>query len=184
MTGMAAVPSYTVVQNAWVVSDLDASVGRLSHDLGYGPWLLLKDIRVPLVTHHGVPTSYKHTSALTQAGGVQIELAMPHDDEPSVFRDMYPRGESGFHHTAMFVDDFDGAVTAYNSAGYPLVQYHELPGGTRSGFVDTRAANGHMLEVLEDSTGLRRLYRLVADLPNAHARDEVVLAADVMELLR
>ena len=171
---MASVPNFAVVQSAWVVTDLWESLARLSRDLGYGPWLLLKDIHVPLVLHQGEPTHFRHTSALCQAGGVQLELAMPHDDLPSAFRDMYPRGSSGFHHTAMFVDDFAAAVTAYESTGYQLIQHHHLPGGRESGFIDTRAANGHMLELLEDSPGLRRLYAAVAALGEQHAREEIV----------
>jgi hypothetical protein len=178
------VPDYTIVQSAWAVSDLRESMAQLSRDLGYGPWLLLRDVRVPLITHHGRPTTFRHTSALTQAGDVQIELAMRHDDEPSVFRDMYPGGGSGFHHTAMFVDDFDAAAASYEAAGYPLVQHYDLPGGRQSGFVDTRTANGYMLELLEDSPGLRRLYALVAGLGRTHARHEVIEAASVMELIR
>lgn len=183
MTERVAVPNFTVVQTCWVVADIEASMAQLSADLGYGPWLVLRHIKVPLVTHYGRPTTFKHTAALTQAGGVQIELAQSHDDEPSVYNDVYPRGQAGFHHTALFVDDFAGTVAAYEAAGYPLVQHYDLPGGTESGFVDTRAVNGHMIEVLEESAGLRRLYALVADLGREHARDEIVEAASVMELL-
>jgi hypothetical protein len=172
----ARVPNHTVVQNAWVVSDLRASICRLSRDLGYGPWLLLQDIHLPLVLHDGRPTAYRHTSALCQAGAVQVELAMLHDDLPSAFVDMYPRPAAGFHHTAMFVEDFAAAVGAYQDAGYSLVQHMHLPGGRQSGFVDTRRANGHMLEVLEDSAGLRALYALVAGLGRQHGCDEIIEA--------
>jgi hypothetical protein len=125
---------------------------QLSRDLGYGPWLLLENVRVPLITRKGVPTKFRHTSALCQAGPVQIELAMPHDDEPSVFKDIYPMGTpGGFHHTAMFVEDFPARSAPTSGAGFPCVQLYELPGGKSSCFIDTRPANGHMLELLEES---------------------------------
>lgn len=171
---MPAIPDFAIVQSAWVVTDLRDSVARLARDLAYGPWLILNGIHLPRVLHRGRPTEYRHTSALCQAAGVQIELVMLHDDLPSAFGDMYPRGTSGFHHTALFVDDFPAAVDAYERAGYPLVQHHDLPGGRESGFVDTRPANGHMLEVLEDTPGLRKLYAVVAALGEQHAREDVV----------
>jgi hypothetical protein len=83
----------------------------------------------------------------------------------------------------MSVEDFAGAVSACERAGYPCVQLYELVGGKSSCFIDTRPANGHMLELLGESEGLRRLYALVAELGATHGRDEVVEAGTVMQLL-
>jgi hypothetical protein len=59
---------------------------------------------------------------------------------------------------------------------WACVQLYELPGAKSSCFIDARPANGHMLELLEESEGLRQLYALVAELGATHGRNEVVEA--------
>ena len=40
-------------------------------------------------------------------GDVQIELVCQENDEPGVFRDVFPRGEYGLHHLAVICDDYE-----------------------------------------------------------------------------
>jgi hypothetical protein len=177
-------PAFDVVQLAFIVPDLDEAMTRVTALGGYGPWFVLRRIHVPAVRYRGRPATFTHSAAPTQAGAVQVELIEQHDAGASAYREFVPEGDTGFHHTAIFVPSFHDAVASYAAAGFELVQEYDLPDGKHAGFVDTRALNGHFLEVLEDSVPLRDLYATVAALGDAHPREAIVEAGDVAALLR
>lgn len=177
------IPRYVVVQNAYVVDDLGKAIDRFTKQ-GYGPWLLLPDVQVPGVTYRGVPGSVSMSAALTQAGDIQIELICPHDDKPSCFRDLFGPGESGLHHTAMFPDDWQAAVEAYEAAGFPCANLFELPDGGAAAIMDTSSIGGHMTELYRDSEGLRQLNQAVRDLASSQSIDVIVNAGTVDEAMR
>ena len=175
-------PTYEVVQNAYVVDDLDKAIAQFTR-AGFGPWLLLRDVQVLRVTYRGKLSTIAFSAALSQAGDVQIELIAPHDDQPSCFRDLYPVGESGLHHTAMFPPDWEDAVAAYEAAGFPCATLFELPDGGAAAIMDTSAVIGHMTELYRDSPGLRQLNQSVRDLSAAHDRDVIVDAGSVADAM-
>ena len=177
------IPRYAVVQNAYVVDDLDEAIERFTKQ-GLGPWLLLPDVQVPSVTYRGRPASVSMSAALTQAGDVQIELVAPRGDEPSCFRDLFAPGRSGLHHTAMFPDDWPSAVEAYEAAGFPCANLFELPDGGAAAIMDTSAVTGHMTELYRDSEGLRQLNKSVRDLCASQSIDLVVDAGSVAEAMQ
>ena len=178
-----AVPRYVVVQNAYVVDDLDKAIERFTKQ-GFGPWLLLPDVQVPSVTYRGAPATVSMSAALTQAGDVQIELVCPRDNAPSSFRDLFKPGQSGLHHTAMFPGDWHGAVAAYEAAGFPCANLFELPDGGAAAIMDTSSVTGHMTELYRDSEGLRQLNKSVRDLCASQPIEVVVDAGSVAEAMK
>jgi hypothetical protein len=177
-----SVPRYQVVQNAYVVADLDTAVKEMTR-AGLGPWLLLRDIQVPRVTYRGEESSVAMSAALSMAGDVQIELIHQHDDRPSCYRDLYPPGRTGLHHTAMFPPDWEAAVAAYEAAGFPCANMLFLPDGGIAAIMDTSAVLGHMVELYKDSEGLRQLYRSVKELCDGHGPDVVIDAGSVADAM-
>ena len=57
---------------------------------------------------------------IAQAGPVQIELIKQHDDRASVYRDLFAKGESGFHQLCTVTPDYDGKKAHYERLGYEL----------------------------------------------------------------
>jgi hypothetical protein len=96
---------------------------------------------------------------------------------------MYKRGESGFHHTGMFPDDYELARRAYEAAGFPCAQQSELPGGAVAAIMDARELNGHMVELYKSSESLRKLFTIVRELGTEHDRDEIVDGGSVAKLM-
>lgn len=178
-----AIPRYVVVQNAYVVDDLDDAIQRFTKQ-GFGPWLLLPDVQVPSVTYRGAAGTVAMSAALTQAGDIQIELVCPQDNGPSCFRDLFAPGESGLHHTAMFPDDWHAAVEAYQAAGFPCANLFELPDGGAAAIMDTSSITGHMTELYRDSEGLRQLNKSVRDLCASQPIDVVVNSGSVADAMR
>jgi hypothetical protein len=59
-----------------------------------------------------------------------------------------PAGKSGFHHAALYCKKYDAEVSAYTSAGAPIV-FSGLMMGFRVCWVDASATLGFMVELIE-----------------------------------
>lgn len=170
--------SHKTIQNAYYVSDLDAAV-RLWHSMwGIGPFLVRRHIQLPSVTYRGKPSTLDISAAYVQAGPIMVELVTQHDDTPSAFREMFGRGQSGFHHVAMIPDDYDAQLAAYARAGFDVVTELRTASGRGAAYVDTRPLFGHMVEVYWPSEGLNALYREVEQLAAAWDGRQLVIEVD------
>ena len=150
------------VQVAYFVANAEAAARRWTRELGAGPFFLLKHIPLEKVVHRGEPAALDHTAAYGQLGSLMVELIQQHGEHPSVFRDMYPPGEYGLHHMAYFAADFDAELARLNELGYATAMTAHTALGPRFAFADTTARLGHMLEIYEESQGMRGFYAMVA----------------------
>ena len=56
--------------------------------------------------YRGMPNEVDFSTAISMAGEVQIELVEQHCENPSCYRDMFRKGQEGFHHIAVVCDDY------------------------------------------------------------------------------
>ena len=134
-------PTYPLFQQAYVVSDLDASVRRWSDLFGAGPFAIRWHHVAPRFTYRGTPAQADVSYAFGYLGDVQVQLIQQHDDTPSIYRDMYGPDEEGFHHVACLVHDFAAARQHFLDHGFELAC--ELwTGGVDAAYFDTRSATG------------------------------------------
>jgi hypothetical protein len=157
-------PGHKVIQNAYVVTDIDEAISRMTRDSGFGPWIVMRHYQVPKVLYRGEPAELDMSIAFTQAGEVQIELIQQHNDGPSCYRDSFGPDGEGFHHTAMFAPEYEATIKAYEDAGYPCAEFFELGDGGSAAYMDTRKLLGHMLELYRDTQGIHDLYAAVRDM--------------------
>lgn len=153
-------PGSSIVQMAWVVNDLEEAAHRFSRIYGCGPFLMNRHIKLGDPHYRGVPMLTDFSTALAQAGDVQIELVQQHDDTPSVYRDLHPAGSEGFHHVAMMVPDVAQEVERYRALGFE-VAFTGRFGTAEFAYVDTVPALGHMTEILPDNAMLRGFFGAV-----------------------
>jgi hypothetical protein len=103
-------------------------------------------------TYRGTASAVDMQVAVAQAGPVQIELIKQHCDRASVYRDLFAKGESGFHQLCTVTPDYDGKKAHYEGLGYELVT--EIDGKTqRYAYFDTVEDFGFVTEVVEDAPG-------------------------------
>jgi len=150
--------SNPIVQNAYVVDDLDEAVERWHAALGIGPFFVRRHLRLERVVYRGRPARLDFSAAYVQSGAIMVELVQQHDDEPSAFRDMFASGQQGLHHVAIVPDDFEGCLSRYNRMGCPVAAEMHTCAGRGAALVDTRRLIGHMTEVYLPTPGLQRLY--------------------------
>jgi hypothetical protein len=149
-----------VVQVAYYVDDPREAARGWARDHGAGPFFVRSHIAVTDVVHRGSPSTFDHTSAYGWWGDVMIELFTQHDDAPSAARERFPRGSTGLHHLACFVDDIHAALDRCAEAGFAVAQT-AMAGATLFAFVDDVARRGHYWELYEGSERLRGFYGMV-----------------------
>jgi hypothetical protein len=157
---MSALSRKGIVQNCYIVENLDEAVDHWVDVFGAGPFYVERHLRVP-VEYRGTPSELDIHVALGQAGDLQIELIEIASDIPSVYRDVYPNGGAGFHHVAVFVDDFQGEIDALIAKGAEMGAIGQF-GGAGFAYIDTRSTVGFFTELYEESEGMRRFYRNIA----------------------
>ena len=144
------VPGKHFMQAAFIVEDIEAACMNWVRTTGVGPFLLVPHIRVDEYDYRGARASgLEFSVAIAQSGGVQIELIEQHCDSPSAYRDTIARGASGFHHLAVYTNDYDGVCRHYHDEGF-VSAVDGLFGTMRFSYIDTSPAIGCMVEVIDE----------------------------------
>jgi hypothetical protein len=141
-------PERRFMQMCWVVPDLHAAMERWTRTAGVGPFFFFESVTFEDGCYRGRPAQMaQNQAAIAQAGDMQIELVCQTSDEPSIWRDLVPKGQTGFHHMAIYCDDFDATLAHYTAQGFE-VAYTGLMMGHRTCWVDTTATLGFMVELV------------------------------------
>lgn len=154
----------SIIQIAYVVSDIGEAAKRWFAVFGMGPFTVRRHMRLAGVTFQGAPSSLDMTMALAQAGDLQVELIQQHCDTPSVFREVPGAKPSrGPHHVAIYPRNHQAMVDHYAELGFPVAGEIETRTGYGPTFVDTRDLTGHMLEVYRPDPLLEKVYAVVKE---------------------
>lgn len=144
-----------IIQQAWVVPNLEIAARHWHRTLGAGPFLVNRDLKVSDARHRGTASITRFSTAVAQSGGTQIELIEQLDDGSSAYRDTIAAGTTGFHHVAFIAAEYDVALAHYSE--------HEVAadgrfGDMRFAYIDTVANLGHMVEIVEDKPAIRAFF--------------------------
>jgi Glyoxalase/Bleomycin resistance protein/Dioxygenase superfamily len=165
---------YRLFQLGFVVDDLLAEAARWARVFGVGPFHVSPRI-TSRATYRGAPSNVEVQYGLAQAGPVQIELIQQHCDRPSMFRDVFAKGESGFHQLCTVTMDYDGKVAHYEQLGYEFTGEIANP-GQRTAYFDTFSDFGFYTEVVEHAPKLlARWDRIARTCAEWDGRDPVRL---------
>jgi len=160
-------------QNAWVVDDMQAAMRRWTESCGVGPFFVLEHVAMEDLTYRGRPAKLDCSIALAQAGRTQIELIEQHCGEPSVYRDLVPKGRHAFHHMATFAADYDRELAEYAAQGLSITTTGRF-GDMRFAYIDATPQLDCVIELLEDRPAIRDHFKMIADASvNWDGRDPV-----------
>lgn len=163
----AGVPGRHFMQIAMMVEDIETACANWTRTTGVGPFLHVPHIRLDSFDYRGTKASgIDFSVAIAQSGGVQIELVQQHDDGPSAYRDIIAKGAQGFHHLAIYTGDYDAVHASYIDQGF-VAAVEGTFGGYRFAYIDTSAAIGCMIELIEENPLPGEFFERVA----AAARD-------------
>ena len=162
MPAIPGVAGQHFMQVAFMVEDLEAACLNWVRTTGIGPFLHVPHVRLEEYAYRGEQRSGLDFSvALAQSGGVQIELIEQHCDNPSAYRDTIARGSGGFHHLAIYTPDYDTTYRQYIDRGFAS-SVDGMFGALRFSYIDTSAAIGCMIELVEEEAAQTDFFRRVA----------------------
>lgn len=148
-------------QKAWIVNDIERTAESWSELLNIGPFFVAeyKASHFETLLYRGEPGTLTMKTAIAYAGAEQIELVEPIGEYPSAYRDTIPIGETGFHHLCFWSDDIDGDLAHYRKLGFQVANEGKMAGGgPRFAYVDTSSTLDCMVELLERSPGIEKLF--------------------------
>lgn len=157
-------PALAIVQNCYVVRDLDAACTRLRALYGIGPFVGGGEGVLDNHVYRGSPAEpIRIRGVFVQSGDLNLELVQLLSSAPSAFHDLFPDGGEGFHHTAMFCPDYAATRDAFVAAGMPVASEFVTAFGAAICYVDARAAHGHMIELYSEHPTIRAMYARARD---------------------
>ena len=112
--------SLRIVQNAYVVQDLDQAIERWHTSHGLGPFVVSRHLKFEHSLYRGKQVPLDISAAFVQCGDLQVELICQHNPGPSAFRDMFTEGQEGLHHVAVFPEDYDRLISGYQARGFAV----------------------------------------------------------------
>ena len=161
---MIRLPAAAIVQNAYVVRDLEEACARFHSRYRVGPFVGGAVFELGSHVYRCQPAApVKVRGVFVQAGPVNVELLQLLSDGPSAFHDMFAPGAEGLHHVALFCDDYERERDAWVAAGHSVASEFTLAWGPRICYIDARREFGHMIELYPEDTIIRGMYRQARD---------------------
>jgi len=170
MTGLLGFgqPFGGIMQTAFVVEDIHASMAHFQRDCGAGPFFVLDHFLGEGQIYRGSKSTTDVTIAMGFAGHMQIELIQPLDNNPSVYRETIEQRGYGFHHFGIACADVDADLLDYEARGYALAFRAAVPTGGSVAYLEggDGAAPG-FLELIPATPGMdehfTRMWRAARD---------------------
>lgn len=165
-----------IVQNAYVVSNLERACDRFHRLFGVGPFVGGGEGVLTDHVYRGQPAEpIRIRGVFVQSGELNIELIELVSDAPSAFHDMFGGGrKEGLHHSAVFAADYDTAKQRFVDQGYPVASEFSFQ-GRRICYVDTRPLLGQMIEIYPDLPLIRAMYAQARDAAQARPGELALL---------
>ena len=147
-----------VMQMAYVVEDIRASIDWWIRDARTGPWFLLDHFWAADQAYRGEPSKADVAIAMGFAGHMLIELIQPLDNHPSVYREIIERRGYGFHHAGLCVADVDAELPGYEARGYSLAFRAKVPTGGAVAYLDDGRNDPGFLELIPATPGMDEVF--------------------------
>jgi hypothetical protein len=142
-------PDNSVIQLAYVVEDIEASIALYHQRMAVGPWQLRGPFTTTKARYHGSPVGISLSIAHAFAGHTMIELIQQHDDLPSVYTDTIRERGYGFHHWGVSCPDYDDTLAGLATKGIHPAFEDMTAIGTRVAYIDYRQEMGGFIEYIE-----------------------------------
>jgi hypothetical protein len=152
-----------IMQNGYVVRDIEAAMRHWIGVLGVGPWFYIEHLPVTDFQYKGQPSPVDVSIALANSGPLQVELIQQRNDAPSMYRDFLSAGHEGLQHIGYGTKNFETDLARILGAGYKVGQSGRV--GRRGPFVYllTEAHPGTVVELLDLSGARERIFAHIAE---------------------
>ncbi len=122
-----------LMQNCFVVCDLDAAIKYWTGTMQVGPFFRFPPLEFARGELHGQPLIPEFAAAIAYSGDLMIELIEPLG--PSIFQEFLDAGGTGVHHNCVTTDDFDAAEADFLRRGGERLQFQADATGSVMSYV-------------------------------------------------
>ncbi|MDF0545839.1 VOC family protein [Sphingobium sp. H39-3-25] len=150
-----------IYQLGYVATDMAAAVEDWTRTYGVGPFYEIPKVEDFLVEsrYYGAASNICFAASLGYWGRQQIEIIVPTNDAPSIYRDWIESGRRGIHHLCVTVDDLEPGRRILLEAGAVLAQELTIAGGGGAIYFDLgEAADVRYLELYQLAPGQADMY--------------------------
>jgi len=140
---------YPIFQHAYLVDDLEKACEDWNRLYGAGPFVLVPHHKTDRFTYRGTDQEADVSYAFGYLDDQMIQFIEQHDETPSIYRDMYDRGQSGYHHLGVLVHDFEAEFERLEKLGFECA-CRLWADNVDAAYFDTRSANGCFTEIHGD----------------------------------
>jgi catechol 2,3-dioxygenase-like lactoylglutathione lyase family enzyme len=162
---MAVFGKYPLFQQAYLVNDLEKSIHAWHRLFCAGPFVIVPHHKTDRFTYRGTSQEADVSYAFGYSGDMMIQFIQQHDETPSIYRDMYAKGQEGFHHVGILVHDWEAERQRLLDMGFEIA-CELYADNVNAAYFDTRRANGAFTEIhgdpphiLEGFRGWREAHR-------------------------
>ena len=138
----------SVMQLAYVPSDIDAAISYWTDTMGVGPFYEMSHLQLDEAKYRGNSIDIDMSVWIAYWGDIQIELVAQHNDVPSIYKTWRDEQRSGLHHVCVVVDDIQRARAVCRESGASLEQEIWIQ-GTEAIYVDAGGGPGGLIEIIE-----------------------------------
>jgi hypothetical protein len=156
-----------IIQNGFVVHDIEAAVAHWSGKLGIGPFYLIEHIEFGEAWFRGEPLKIDMSVAIAQWGEIQIELIQQHDTGPSIYTEFKARHAAGLQHVGVLTESVDAHLARLRPLGLQPVQWGATATGMRFAYLDSDAHPGGMIELIETGPAVEAFFSRVRNAAQA-----------------
>ncbi len=149
-----------ILQNGYVVRDLERAAHHWAKTLGAGPFYLLEHVAFGDAFLRGRPLKIDMSVAVGYWHDLQIELIVQHDAAPSIYNEFLFHSGEGLQHLGVMVDALDPEVQRLKGLGVEPVQWGATASGIRFAYVSTDAHAGGMLELIESGPAINGFFAM------------------------
>lgn len=150
-----------IVQNAFVVRDLEAAAMHWAEKLNIGPFYAIEHLALGESYFRGAPLNIDMSVAVAQWGEVQIELIVQHDSNPSIYSEFAARHGEGLQHVGVMTDSVPTHLERLRPLGIEAVQWGVTAAGMRFAYIATDAHPGAMIELIETGPQVQAFFAKV-----------------------
>jgi len=151
-------PLTGIIQMAYVVKDIQASMSHWTRNMNIGPWFFLERWGGDEPTYRGARSQAQIAAAMAFSGHMLVEFIQPLDEHPSVYRETIEHVGYGFHHFGVGSNDYESDIQSYAKRGYELAFQARVPTGGRVGYVDMHGDLPGFIEVIENGAAMEQIF--------------------------
>lgn len=167
-----------VIQQAWVVTDIEEAAQKWSSALNIGPFYMAEYSPAVFssIEYRGAPGKLHIQTAIAYSGDIQIELVKPIGSSPTAYSDIFAEGQTGFHHNCYWSDDFVADLKHYSDQGFIIANQGQVIGnGPRFAYIDAFDTLGCMIELLERTPATEQNFKAWHDSSKVWTPDQELI---------